>query len=127
MTKINVSTLEGPLLAEFVARAQGWYKSIDNYGFSVWRDRGNCVTYGTKSYSPDINGGQCFELIEEFDIWLSSYSPCMDNVETNRSWIASTKTTHIADEEWMHGEGSTPEIAICRAVIASVYGEYVDI
>jgi len=112
--KIKVSELKGEKLAEWVARAQGW--SFDDYrseysfdgmdGFGRAVDR--FIPY--KDYRPDINGGQAMELAKKFTLIINFE---MGIVREPNSGIQYTDIINI-------------ESAICRAVVASEYGEYVE-
>jgi hypothetical protein len=63
-------------------------------------------------YTPTTNWQQCGELIERFEliVWPSDDS----------EWSASVMP--LSDKDYF---GSTPQEAICRAVVASVYGDTV--
>lgn len=70
-------------------------------------------------YHPSTNGGQAMELVKKFGICPRAH------VVTNReitSWSAGSKWPWNEIVDYV---GETPEIAICRAVIVSVYGEEV--
>jgi len=107
MKQIPVSKLEGPLLAEFVARVQKWYEDSD---FCWYSEEGE-FKHLIEDYRPDINGGQAMELARKYSMivhfgsfkaWLPDYSGGIQC-------------------------GETPEIAICRVVVASQFGEYVEV
>jgi len=123
MTKIKVSTLEGLLLAEFVARVRGWEKDTDTGDDAPqWflPDSDSFMEY-VEDYRPDINGGQAMELVEEFDVWLSS--SILDSSTKELTHFASVAPhTNGAIQE-----GSNKKIAICRAIVASKFGEYVEV
>jgi len=110
--KIKVSGLEGPLLAEFVARVWGWSKwceQKENTTICWWRkSNGSLIT--TNNYRPDTNGGQAMELAKEFNLLVD---------------FRSNKVNYFLKNDWMSGD--TVEIAICRAVVASKFGEYVEV
>lgn len=112
MKQIKVSDLEGEQLAEFVAKAQ---ELIQTHQYR-WVDKhGNVITDGIP-YRPDLNSAQAMELQKNFKI----------NVlwnEALKEWICTIRNY----SEVGTGVGKTPEIAICRAVVASVYGEYVEV
>jgi len=122
--KIKVSELEGSLLAEFVARAQGWTCDSDPTELAmcipVWnthvlRDDGIEKTVVMRSYRPDINGGQAMELVKEFDVDVNKLG-------SSNEWCA-----RVYPRKGMETISDTPEIAICRAVVASKFGEYVEV
>lgn len=105
--KLSVSTLEGEKLAEWAARAQG----LELNKMNAWTKNGKKTKHGYKwQYRPDINGGQAMELAKKFKIGISY------NEETN-TWFA---------DALVFTEDDNPEPAICRAVVYSEYGEYVD-
>jgi len=131
MRQIPVSTLEGPLLAEFVARAQGWETDVDDVLVEYWciSATGEFIEYADR-YRPDINGGQAMELVEEFGI---SIMPLCKSVPYSE-WAASlwekvqeyVGADGYPNEYKLHeGYGETALIAICRTVVASKFGEYV--
>ena len=120
-----VSELEGPELDYFVAKARGWELS-ERLDASFppakiifeWLRKDGQPHIKLLNYSPHSNSAQAMELVKEFDVWLSS-----DKTEpSNRRKIASC-SPHMNDAIQY---GPTPEVAICRAVCAAVFGEYVD-
>lgn len=108
-TKKPVSELTGPELSAWVARAQGWIQVSEFY----WKDADGHTVIDGNRYEPHINGGQCFELIEKFEMTVG-YMPL------NKVWYANG--FNLGTEE-----GETASIAVCRAVVASVYGECVEV
>lgn len=104
--KKKVSELGGAELAEWVAKARGWsrVKPSDCFG---WNDDDGTL-HLVPNYRPDIHKNRCFELIEEYKPRLSA-----GNVFTR---------CEIGDADIV---AETPQLAICRAVVASVFGEYV--
>lgn len=116
MAKIKVSELEGPKLAEWVARAQGWVLG-NPFGTmtDAWlNETGNIILY-EEDYRPDINGTQAMELVQKFKPMLI---PLPDG-----DWYAEIEP---GENNGKLGFGDTPAEVICRAVVASVYGEYVE-
>lgn len=115
---MKTSELTGDKLDYWVAKAQGWVHRVTTEhmakrGFDepfYWRipSKGFC-----SQYHPSANWQQCGELIEKFDIELV-YHPRSSGFRS-RSGISGP---------FFHG--STPQEAICRAVVASVYGEEVN-
>lgn len=116
--EIKVSALTNEQLDEWVARAQGWELHVDDepYPFDVpdsWIMSNDKKVF-VKDYSPtsDTQAGkaQAFELMEkywhEFVAYMESLHGCF--------WIHK----HIGDDLPIH---------ICRAVVASVYGDYVEV
>lgn len=65
-------------------------------------------------YQPHINGGQAMELIEKFNIAASPYYGKW------KAWPVELGANGIQ-------EGESAKIAICRAVVASVFGEFVEV
>jgi len=122
MSKIKVSELEGEKLAEWAARAQRWTKTKGNSKLGeyewYWNDRIPCF-----EYRPDINGGQAMELVKRLNIAI--VPPELSGLE---KWAAGSVRHYILPNGQVgdHELGETPEIAICRAAVASVFGEYVD-
>ena len=99
---MKVEKLTNEQLDHWVARAQGW--EVED---AVWMPES--VNIPAKDYTPTTNGQQCFDLIEKFQFDLR----------------------FIGDIElvWACGFGShtgyadNPKVAVCRAVVASVFGD----
>jgi len=118
MTKIKTSELKDEKLAYWAARAQGWELHGEFDGYMIpdsWCIKSKYgflaveVIHSKEDYRPDINGGQAMELLEKFGERIESML---------RFWFG------ISSEEFMaRGE---KKVWICRAVVASVHGEYVD-
>lgn len=111
--KLSVSTLEGEKLAEWAARAQGWTKTKGNSKLGeyewYWNNRIPCI-----EYRPDINGGQAMDLQEKF----------MVDVERMFGGYIKAQSMQVIGSLPMTSKNLKP--AICRAVVASEYGEYVE-
>lgn len=112
-----VSELTGNDLNHWVAKARGWelVPAQNNDGeilpWNVWLDFNDKFIGHEYEYEPDTNWQQCGELIEKFKVTI--WPTC------RREWVANTwKRNHP-------NSGSTSQEAICRAVVASVYGEEV--
>ena len=113
----KVSELKaGPQLDALVALAQGWKR----YGYVQWsipsteeRPVGSVRQPNLVSeYQPSTNRVQWAELIEEFKIHL-------DPPILNQGWEAfSAKALSMYRQQ-----GSTPAEAICKAVVASKWGD----
>jgi len=111
---MKTSELTSKDLDYWVAKSQGWELAPHQFLLEqVWKGK-----YGTmeteKNYYPSVNGGQCFELMK-----LDSFR-----------WVHSTKEGAVAmfnqlDKLLVSTKGETLNIAICRAFVASVYGEEV--
>ncbi|OTA15015.1 hypothetical protein Xbed_03626 [Xenorhabdus beddingii] len=98
--KIKTSELTGRALDWAVARAtRTTMPSINQW--IIWDD-----------YHPSTNWLVCGQLIEEFSIRLGHAL----------LWSANC---HYVSDDYLDGE--TPQIAICRAVVAAKLGEEVDI
>ena len=108
---MKVSELTGEQLDYWTAKAQGWVADKDIDGDIHWRDATGHIRYWGWDYTPDRNKAQAFELIEAFEIDLGPFH--------SKQWIASLWS---GNEEYSM-IGVTPQEAICRAVVASVYGE----
>ena len=113
---MKTSELTGKDLDHWVAKAKGWtycastltsnkpsWTGIDDY--YIWR---------VEDYTPSTNSGQCFELMQ-----LDSFR-----------WVEKFRGKYNAmfnqlDKLIVLTSGPTLNIAICRAFVASVYGEEV--
>jgi len=125
----NINQLEGVELAYWVARALK-YKNIEFDDDSLWIVYGlnDTTIYGEPTsptasgrritateYRPDINGCQAFDLLEtEFitGFWIYQEGRNVYCVE------------YGDEEKWV--ESVDLKIAICRAVVMAVYGDYVE-
>lgn len=125
--KIKVSELEREKLAEWAARAQRWKKRDGSRWFNepqnqwIYVDSNKTFRCSVEGYRPDINGGQAMELMKKFNILAY---PLFSG-----EYFATPIRSYTYEEEPIYSDGQTgetPEIAICRAVVASVYGEYVE-
>ena len=110
---MKVSELDGPLLGKWVAKAQGWGKV---YPQRFWKDENGKWVCDILTYHPHINGAQAMELVKKYRIHL---------YYEDGAWIAETL---YIKARWgcINAYATTPEVAICRAVVASVYGGEVD-
>ncbi|MCP9269693.1 DUF2591 domain-containing protein [Xenorhabdus sp. XENO-1] len=115
--KIKTSELTGRALDWAVARADGRGVKINELGYVFVKDRRSIGVY-----SPSTNWRECGQLIEEYldDV---TYVGRKDN-----HWVASCKAVTVDDFSiWKVQEGQTPQIAICRAVVAAQLGDEVEI
>lgn len=124
--KIKVSELEREQLAEWTARAQGWSLCLDERiapNWWYWIDNDDFIAYD-KDYRPDINGGQAMDLVKAFPECAPQYTSHRPGAE--KRWVS--RFSYASERRVLMGfmVGDEPEIAICRAVVASVYGEYVE-
>lgn len=117
--KKKVSELEGAELAEWVARAQGW-ELVTTSGYvasiNIWVNdtEGDYIhLYEEPEYRPDLNWSQAGELIDRFGDNMDFYENCV-YLYPDKHKMTSVRT-----------KGETRKIQICRAVVASKYGEWV--
>ena len=112
----NVSELTGPELAYWAARAQGFelLPVQHNHDQQAWRmpDDGNVIL--VSDYQPQDNWAQCGALIEEVSVSVTRQW----RERKERAWLAVCG-------EFASEYGENPKEAICRCVVASVYGEFV--
>ena len=110
---MKTSELTGKDLDHWVAKAQGWEQSIpEGYCHNYWQDAEGAPLYTVRLYTPSVNGGQCFELMK-----LDSFR-----------WVEKLRGEYNAmfnqlDKDVVVTTGPTLNIAICRAFVASVYGD----
>jgi hypothetical protein len=107
--RIKVSELEGAALAYWTAKAQCWEERMSVNGVCYWYPESEWVV----SYRPDVNWRQAGELLEKFDV------DCIRSHVDPLGWYGCVGENSME-------EGDTPQKAICRAVVASVYGEEVE-
>jgi len=109
---MKVSELEGKDLDYWVAKAQEWTKHCDWWIDTSDIKKESLEKYPVSKYTPSTNGGQCFELMQ-----LDSFR-----------WVEKLRGEYNAmfnqlDKDVVVTSGPTLNIAICRAFVASVYGE----
>ena len=128
MTQIKVSDLTNTQLDEWVARARGWklikdelLPSLDKWNTKLTIGTSPEITKLCRSYSPTSNPAQWADLIEEFGL---SPQPHIVENSTITSWACSR---HWPCKVLHPMIGPSLGQAICRAVVASVYGEYVEV
>lgn len=115
---MKTSELTGSQLDLWTAKAQGWPAYLSE-------DSGRCMAIipplkGYVHYSPSGAWLDAGKLIDDFEVWISNDAQDCDN-----QWIATTKETHVCINDDLAGYGPDPKTAICRSVIASVYGDEV--
>lgn len=119
--KIKVSTLKDEKLAEWMARAQGWkIEPFDQLAYWVSKPSNNyiCSVY---EYRPDINGGQAMELVKKFGVSICSRY----RRDGGQYWHVQVGPEEPENSSLQVGQDNL-NVAICRAVAVSVYGEYVE-
>lgn len=98
------------------------YAVIKASNFPVMMHEGRFVTYdmefdGYVVVQPSVAWSQCGTMIARFGMTVTPASSAMTD------WMA-----RFAESEKLYdGFGSTPQVAICRAVVASKLGDEVDI
>jgi hypothetical protein len=115
--KHEVATLEGALLDEAVAKAEGW-KCEGNAWSLMSSTTSGQVMYGDVfpfSYSTDWKWGG--PIIERERIYV---------MPRNEAWAAS-HPTHLYRDRTLEYAGATPLIAAMRAYVASKFGAEVDL
>ncbi|MGJ0580765.1 phage protein NinX family protein [Xenorhabdus bovienii] len=144
--KIKANELTGRALDFVVARAIGMdiymcgranddeYGWIGNYNVTAAAFEKPVITVGfcgevciefqaeTKPYSPSTTWSQCGELIEKYEMDLT---PVMGG--TYCAGLSITDGALCTDDYVSIVYGDTPQIAICRAVVAAQLGGEVDI
>lgn len=146
--KVKTSELSGVQLDVAVALA------LEMTGGDLRVRGGNGCSYyngsGLKTFSPSTDWSQCGPLMTTYQIFIEPphdvHKSMLDEKgnpkgcwETYESWHASV-STRVAErppreafEGWYfpggpyRAEGETPQIAICRAVVAAKLGDEVDI
>lgn len=113
---MKVSELSKAKLDYWVAKAVGLYPKYDKHSGLCRAAKINQGHYPIFTPSPDWSIGG--KLIDEYDIWLSSYEG-----EDGRKVHVASVPPHINEAIQ---EGSTKLVAACRAIIVSVYGEEVE-
>ncbi|KLU14712.1 phage protein NinX family protein [Xenorhabdus griffiniae] len=113
--KIKTSELTGRALDWAVARVAGLDVIITRFG--------NMVVRGMPDYSPSTDWAQCGPLIEKYEM---DVCPVMGgNYCAGLSIIEGALCPDDYVNIDMHGQ--TPQIAICRAVVAAQLGAEVEI
>lgn len=107
--RIRVSELTDEKLAEWAARAQGWVKY--KQGIMWWQEseEADHFIWTMQDYRPDINVEQAMELAKKFGLVVYF---AINSVSDGRGGKLY--------------QNNAIEIAICHAVVASVFGEEVD-
>ncbi|MDC9607201.1 phage protein NinX family protein [Xenorhabdus griffiniae] len=144
--KIKTSALTGRALDWAVARAIGMdiyicgrsrddeYGWIGNYNVTEAAFEKPIITVGlcgevriefqaeAKPYSPSTDWAQCGQLIDKYIDDLTHMAFRGDH------WVANCRAARIGDFSIFKTQtGDTPQIAICRAVVAAKLGDEVEI
>lgn len=109
---MKASEMTNEQLDHYAALAQGWELDRCNRYWVTMTDHSIKVS----QYSPTTNGAQCFELIEKFDINVGRFSD-----REGEEWYAFVDCAGNVLEM----NAPNPKVAVCRAVIVSVFGEEV--
>jgi len=115
--KFKTRELTGDNLKRALALAQDWSESI-KFGFPVYANKDGNVMCAIQFYDPEHDWSQCGELIDKFNISLT--------FEEDGFWSATCYDENTNEGEDV-GLGKTPQQAICRCVVASVYGYEVEL
>lgn len=133
---MKVSELTGAELDYWVAKAQGWEYGKDAFG-DYWQaefpQASNKSIFGEplgiriRDYYPTINWQQCGELIEKFnaDVFYVDNGNRWSCRVVMSDWTETGGIKNITIYRSDLQYGSTPQEAICRVVVASVYGKEV--
>jgi hypothetical protein len=121
---MKVSELTGSELDYWVAKAQGWEKKTFIRGGLVYWSNGVTSSINIESYTPTTNWQQCGELIEKFKLVISQNGDDW-TAQVNKPRPPTAKPYSAKSYLGPIGYGSTPQEAICRAVVASVFGDTV--
>jgi hypothetical protein len=115
--KYTISKLTGDELNHAVALAMGLKKGV-KFGFPVYTNEDGNSICNIHNYHPSHNWEQCGELIDRFNVSLT--------FEEDDLWSA-----WIMPDDRSNGDivayGATAQQAICRGVVASVYGDEVEL
>ena len=115
---MKTSALTGKKLDHWVSKARGWELHKNGY----WKiSQDGLVKKGPiHNYTPSTNGGQCFKLMQTPTFnWVQS-------LPVARVDIGKTFEAQFEGNKLESSYGPTLNIAICRAFVASVYGDEVD-
>lgn len=119
---MKTSELSGPLLAEWVARAQGWLVAPsddqDQTSALMCWEPGREASFGEFGYRPDLNWAQGGPIIERCGIELLRNR--LDN-----DWVACYQDATNGAQISASLRGSTSLIAAMRTFVASKYGDTV--
>ena len=118
---MKVSELTGPLLREWVARANGWKVERDGDDaeatFICWDDKGEPFSFGEFGYCPDKNWAQGGLIIDREQITIRAELYGAVLVYFARAGLIRSRRKEY--------RGETHLIASMRAFVASKYGDTV--
>lgn len=129
MSKLYVKVMTKAQLNEWTARAQGWVgdEETDRWGRTLlyWKGQkgGHCGKLYARDYTPATDPAQWAELIEGFGRITKQELHIVESAGAYGVYLCRVGKYSFSDYIW----GSSVAIAICRAVIASVFGEYVEV
>ncbi|WP_340615823.1 phage protein NinX family protein [Xenorhabdus entomophaga] len=139
--KIKTSELTGRALDWAVARAVGMDIYMVNHYDDEYAWIGNGRVRQAAFEKPIITVGLCNDVHIEFEAESKPYSPSTDwarcgpliekhHVELNFNSVSEEWSAYIFNFEELESvieDGDTPQIAICRAVVAAQLGDEVEI
>jgi hypothetical protein len=111
---MKTSELIGKDLDYWVAKAQGWEWNKQDFCFMAPVLVGDDIDFtAIPNYSPSTNPAQAMELVKKYRMMVRR--------DSQNRWLAKIPRQ-------TYGEYDIDlEVAICRAVVASVYGDEVDV
>lgn len=116
---MKVSELEGQELDYWVGRAQGWNTFVPAASsFTYWFESDGQYRWQLTAYTPSTNWAQAGELVEKYA--LTDIGFAYQDYDDTKVYVCA-HGNRIRNRQY----GPTPCIAICRAVVASVYGDEV--
>ncbi|MDE9571291.1 phage protein NinX family protein [Xenorhabdus bovienii] len=116
--KIKTSELTGRALDWAVCLAIGGTANEDNTEVQAPNNGYYLLSNGKGNFTPSTDWSQCGELIEKHRVELDFNS-------VSEEW--SAYIFNFEELESVIEDGDTPQIAICRAVVATQLGDEVDI
>lgn len=128
LVEVKTAELIGPALDWVVAGIVGW--APPEQGRGVKLNPINCFLFsriGSKQNCFSTSWAQGGPLIEQYDIGLlnpaSSPCGCRDEQGAFTPWGASVR----GHPDMVDGDGRTPLIAACRAIVANSFGAFVSV
>ena len=130
---MKTNELTGEQLSYWVAKAQGW--SLDTE-YDDWLYYGSAII-GCEFYRPDQDPAQAFELIEKFGLHINSMPIDLVPNPTRFIFYVTSQSREVITKEYGYGipadkvgenvsfTSKDLKTTICRAVVASVYGQEV--